>query len=395
MQLKLRVSYLFSNRKPYLDLGMSLKDFFSAPVRYLKGSVTKESQFEKPYLQKEYRKMHFDIPAPKWDKANFDLEKRKKRKFTPAGGGKIDCEAKDCRLYGDGIHPNWCADTPISIWPAIWCSWDTASYSDCRMKVVALEGEILSERIHWMGPPGVEVFLNPAIAHHVIQGTLIDGVGHVCIVTVEQDCVECKCPAETTFAFDNANTPDTIAKNSSIEVYVTGGCPPFKYRTASTGYRFEQGFNFETTARNATLSCFDGVGGVDFDLACTITITDACDNVVTACIKNTSTDGIFCTAGTMTTNACDADPSTTTAYAIVGTYCNAADALAALTSWCAGGCCVSGICNPCGSCTGVTCTTGACVGGEKFDPDRWNSYRGYKLISGHAYTLNFYLYPNL
>ena len=41
-------------------------EFFKEPIRYLKRSYEKESQFEKPYLDGEYRKMHLKLPELRW-----------------------------------------------------------------------------------------------------------------------------------------------------------------------------------------------------------------------------------------------------------------------------------------------------------------------------------------
>ncbi len=56
----------FSKRRPYLLLKLSLKDFFTAPIRLLKETIEKESEFEKPYLMDESspREMHLAVPIP-------------------------------------------------------------------------------------------------------------------------------------------------------------------------------------------------------------------------------------------------------------------------------------------------------------------------------------------
>ena len=66
----------WSKRKPYVydedqrtpagRIRSSLGDFFRAPVRHLKESNEKESQFEKPYRGGSYNKMHLDLPWPKF-----------------------------------------------------------------------------------------------------------------------------------------------------------------------------------------------------------------------------------------------------------------------------------------------------------------------------------------
>ncbi len=91
------------------------------------------------------------------------------------------------------------------------------------------------------------------------------------------------------FEFDNDSTPDTIVKNSSITVYVTDGCPPFTFETSSLGYTFNGGVtSFETGNRSATLSCTNGTCGVNFAVTCGLTVTDKCNEVVSATIRNTA-----------------------------------------------------------------------------------------------------------
>jgi len=90
------------------------------------------------------------------------------------------------------------------------------------------------------------------------------------------------------FEFDYENTPDTIAKNSSIEIYITGGYRPFTFATSSNGYNFEGEASYKTRDRNATLFCVDGTCGVDFDVTCNLTVTDGCGNEVEAVIRNTA-----------------------------------------------------------------------------------------------------------
>jgi hypothetical protein len=122
------------------------------------------------------------------------------------------------------------------------------------------------------------------------EGTLsiTDSCGQNIAVTLDctSDC--CEGLPDGPLAFDDASTPDTIAKNSGITVYVTGGCGPFTFATSSLGYSFTDGV--ETENRNATLNCADGTCGSDYAVTCALTVTDSCDTVVTATIRNTEGD---------------------------------------------------------------------------------------------------------
>jgi hypothetical protein len=77
---------MFSNRRPYYGLKLSIADFFREPVRYIKQSNTKESQLEKPYLIGEYSKMHLKLPEGKFE--SYRKEKlRPSGSFGPIGEG--------------------------------------------------------------------------------------------------------------------------------------------------------------------------------------------------------------------------------------------------------------------------------------------------------------------
>ena len=88
----------------------------------------------------------------------------------------------------------------------------------------------------------------------------IRGVCKHCVDVRDSGCCEDCCPAETTFEFDDANTPDTIVKNASIDVYVTGGCAPFTYAVSGTGYTWNGNgaASYESSNRNEQLDCADG-----------------------------------------------------------------------------------------------------------------------------------------
>ena len=53
---------VWSKRKPYYGLKLSVNEFFRAPVRYLREYITKESILEKPYLDDDRGEMHQGPP---------------------------------------------------------------------------------------------------------------------------------------------------------------------------------------------------------------------------------------------------------------------------------------------------------------------------------------------
>ena len=56
----------------------------------------------------------------------------------------------------------------------------------------------------------------------------------------DTNCCNCDDPPEGTLEFDDDNTPDTIAKGSSIDVYITGGCPPFTWSVSGGDCSFTE-----------------------------------------------------------------------------------------------------------------------------------------------------------
>ena len=65
MWYKNKQSY-YSNRKPYYGLNKSFSEFMSEHTRFIHESNTIESQFEKPYLEDDYPRMHLIDPWPDW-----------------------------------------------------------------------------------------------------------------------------------------------------------------------------------------------------------------------------------------------------------------------------------------------------------------------------------------
>jgi hypothetical protein len=109
----------------------------------------------------------------------------------------------------------------------------------------------------------------------------IAGVWQTIDASDEDVC--CGGPTGSGFIFNDAATPDTIAKDSSIQVYVTDGCPPFTWDTDSTGYSFTEA---TTTSGENTLNCADGTCGNEYAPVCGIQVTDVCLTTIGFSIDN-------------------------------------------------------------------------------------------------------------
>ena len=70
----------------------------------------------------------------------------------------------------------------------------------------------------------------------------------------------CQCPPAVPVEFDNDSTPDTITSGGSIDIYVTGGCPPFTYEVSGNGYTWNGNgsSSYKSNNRNEQLNCEAG-----------------------------------------------------------------------------------------------------------------------------------------
>lgn len=105
---------MFSNRRPYYGLKLSIAEFFREPVRYLKTSNTQESMMEKPYLIDEYPKMHLSLQ-------DFKHKPKKRPGFlgpiasgVPHGGFAI-LDFGEAGCGWDILNTGTCIDKPIVI----------------------------------------------------------------------------------------------------------------------------------------------------------------------------------------------------------------------------------------------------------------------------------------
>lgn len=296
------------SRKPYLTLKSSVAELFKAETRYLKTSSQKESVFEKPYYDYEYRTMHLKIPRPDWPTWRLPPWKLGKwRTFGDVGGGALPIyKCNGCLLDADPTFD--CVKDPVEIHAARWCT-DTprtgtdrlferkgipqgskvapgtfvggVSAGDTALRVYAEKGSIKSFNIGaWAYiAPSVAVWVDPTIVEHRICGLMIDGGGNRCIACADVKC-GCDC-ANPPAAFKIDSYDSTIAPGGSAYVTVSGGCEPYSYSVSGTGY------TASGTGTVGTISSASGTCGVHYGPIATVTARDLCGTEKTCVIRNT------------------------------------------------------------------------------------------------------------
>jgi hypothetical protein len=247
MRLRERGFLVYSKRRPYLNLDASQPEFFRESVRFLKDITDKESAFEKPYLDLDYRLMHFDFPFPDW-------------KWPAFGGDWPDGYPPPCRpcfLYINTPAFQDCKN-PIKIGPAVVCTNDPWTSKDCSVRVFAELGE-LKEVVLGDGPGFAtlyrDAYVNETIMQHVICAEITQVDGTTCMECVDVEC--CSCADASALTFDDDSTPDTCTPGSSVVIYVTGGCGPFLWTTDATGWTLSNSTTDENTRTNG-LACASG-----------------------------------------------------------------------------------------------------------------------------------------
>lgn len=111
------------------------------------------------------------------------------------------------------------------------------------------------------------------------NGRLIYITGGASVCT-DHTWINC-CPADEPLTYDTDNTPATIEPGGSINLYITGGVPPFQWAVEGTGYSLTTSETSGSLARSNGLHLVDGACGVDYSPYVKITITDYCDEEVT------------------------------------------------------------------------------------------------------------------
>ena len=76
-------------------------------------------------------------------------------------------------------------------------------------------------------PIRIHVMMKPKAGQ--LKATGCDGM-------VSTDCLDCDCALADALALDTESTAETIARSSNIGIYLTGGCPPYRWTVSGTGF---------------------------------------------------------------------------------------------------------------------------------------------------------------
>lgn len=327
-------------RRPYLDLKKAMTELDYSPTAAIKRAVVQESEFEKPYNAADYRTMHLRLPTPDWGPESIVPKTRsvtykgvkfQRRGFSTISGpeknrGDTDPGCKYCVIMCYDITD---CSQPFECHAAVFCTTDpSGNCNDCSDETILNEKHVLqysgdfaawgpTQGMHsaeilgpwlvrvqkgWMksieeggyvSGPGIRIFPDSNYSEHEYLVRFTDGLKNKCYATVKTLC------CSDNLAFDDASTTDTIVRNSSIPIYITGGCPPFTWSVAGTGFSIPA----TTNARVNTLSADGTACGV-----ATVTITDSyrTPRTVEAKIKCTTGAWGAATNGCILSGAADA-----------------------------------------------------------------------------------------
>lgn len=315
----------YSNVKPYLNLKRSTAKLYREPPRFLASSIGPESKFEKPYLDTDHHRSvqlgHSgpdwpavrvpDIRHPEWLAGNWTPRRPPKGPVSPETpeGGLTETTCNYCMMICD--EPTDCKE-PVECHTLVWCSYAPHDWSGSYWTVEAIQGtvtQMMSNQqvnpggAYYIGPdgkkqkgigsipgtywkifPDIQVWVEDE-GDAILEICFHDPLKHVCCETVKLEC--CSCDTDVNpFTIDDTSTPDTIAPGGSITVYVDGGCPPYDWSVAGTGYSFT---NATTEIKSNILNCAAANGGgcdADYGPVATITVTDGCGTTATSALDN-------------------------------------------------------------------------------------------------------------
>ena len=279
------------NRKPYMT------DYFSMMKRptdkaiwnELKGKFEipifeKHSEFKKPYLfpKEDFQEMehyypspHIRLSNPEWPMPEFSGPIPDDWGGWYITGCSLTCTPsiiRDCdKEYCCTLNPAWQPVESIEIeGPATLTregkeAKKTGDAICFTLNDDVLEGDHIKIKVKTKPKPGQEK------------------IGF-CEGSFAVDCDKCDCDVEANVAYSDAGSDDTIDRDGTATIVVTGGCPPFTWSVAGTGFSIPS----TSQTRTVLLSADNTACG-----SATITVTDKCGDTCTGYVRCTTGQWVY------------------------------------------------------------------------------------------------------
>lgn len=310
-----------SRRRPYLNLKESITDLFRTTARWLHDTLEKESQYEKPYLDEDYRAMHLNMPTPTWPR-------------TPDAGQVPSKDRTWTFIWDPGIctimpaSPNCGEEFNISVSIGLLppgsqlktIEWAAQSSNAICVEILSITNGI-SGRIHCKA--GDEC--NEGVVSICVKGTLIGSIREELMVanpfrdigsldyrvatglpalsssfkesgyTYDCGCIDIPldCCGVGTITWDDALSGETVARNSYVLVAIedSGSSGPYTWSISGTGFWLDEAFS-KTTEATAGLTNIIYTDETACG-ACTITVIN-CDGSSQVVGYVRATTGLWC-----------------------------------------------------------------------------------------------------
>ncbi|MCK4240823.1 MAG: hypothetical protein KAX30_04310 [Candidatus Atribacteria bacterium] len=246
------------------------------------GKAEKHSEFKKPYLfpKEDYSEMEHFYPSP-----HISLPNPLRPTPAPAPHGwvgwyiigcSLTCTPsiiRDCnKKYCCTLNPAWQPVESIKITGPATLTREGRGASRTGNKICftvdddAVDGDHIKIKVKTRPKPGQEK------------------IGF-CEGSFRVACDKCDCGEADYFYYDDPNSDDTVDRDGIATIVVIGGCPPFTWSVAGTGFSIPS----STTGRTNTLSADDTACGL-----AAITVTDKCGDTCTGDVKCTTGQWAVC-----------------------------------------------------------------------------------------------------
>ena len=292
--------YKTSNRKPYYDLKQSQINFFTEYVRFIHESNTIESQFEKPYLDEDYHKMHLNYPRPSWLGAAdsvgcmWVLKKEAGDKVLMQMGNYYAVERKGAYTAACAYCVEIAGCGGFSFNGNTQAGWFEASFSN-HFNGTDSYTSVTGDG-HCVGSTGCKGSIPPNACDgkDVLRFTIkhrsnfcreqVGQGGEGCVKTATLPCDPCLDPPPMTWT----TAPTVMTRAQSLLVSFSGGVGPYTWSGSCTGGTVTFSYGTTTTGTtNYVNVSVDACGSVD------LTVTDSCSQTLTLEIRITDS-GKWC-----------------------------------------------------------------------------------------------------